>query len=151
VTRSRLDKAERLAAAATLPGEKAAAEAAAERLRAKTLPEPYTAPSIESEVLATLFNLGYRLVLESESRLNGRLHARYVESDDARHHLVEHLKATTALGKLGSDAAAWFGRLTAGRKIMEPERHPSGLRSTEAPHTPIQPLSAGMASHVRTR
>ncbi len=152
MTTGKLEKVEALAAAAGTPGEREAALAAAARIRAKTLPEPYSAPSVESEVLAVLCNLGYRLIPQAESRCHGRLNATYLESTDAVVGLVNHLQSVTALGKLNSpDAHAWFTRLIAGRRIQQPEQHPSGIRCTAAPYEPVQQMGSGMHTAARSR
>jgi hypothetical protein len=148
-------KVDALATRATLAGERDAAEAASARLRATELPAARCGPPVVlptdprlteregEEVLAALYGLGYALVNEQESRLFGRIRVSYVDSDDGIHHLTRHLKETTPLAKLDGDAAQWFSRLCAGRRIMLPERHPSGMASQEAPHTNVQPLGAG--------
>jgi hypothetical protein len=125
-----------LAAGGATLGERQAAEAAAARLSGKVV--PYTAPTLESEVLATLCNLGYRLIPDTERPRRG---ARFVESDDTMHRLVEYLRATLpSLDKL-PEPAAWFTRLLAGRRIQQPERHPSGHDSTEQAYTRVTALN----------
>ena len=164
MTRSRLDKAERLAAAATLPGERDAALAAAARIRANLAAEPAEqealapllppdlTPAEESEVRSHLASLGYELVPEAESRLNGRLHRRLLETDDQIHGLTRYLLSATPLRRLGSqEAAAFMRKLLAGKRVCEPLTHPSGLRTGEPAYVVIQPAGAGMASPIRSR
>jgi hypothetical protein len=140
----RLRKVEALRDGAATPGERQAAEAAAARISGKVA--VYREPDMAAEVLAVLANLGYRLVPNSESRPG----AKYVESDDTHHHLVTHLRAVTSMSEL-PEPADWFRRLTTGKRIMLPERHPSGLASQEQAFTNVTPLGAGTHTPPRGR
>jgi hypothetical protein len=137
-------KVEALAAGGSTQGERDAAAAASARLSGKVA--LYTAPSLESEVLAVLANLGYRLIPDTERRPGGRC----IENDDGMHGLVEYLRAHTTMSKL-PDAADWFRRLLAGRLVEEPSRHPSGHDSTERAFTRVTALNPSAAIPPRSK
>jgi hypothetical protein len=144
-TRIQALRAKTVANGCSEPEARSAAEKVSELLAGATPPALRREPDMASEVLAVLTNLGYRMV-NAEERHPRRY---FVESDDAMHHMVNHLRAVTQMGTL-PDAADWFRRLCAGRKIMLPERHPSGLKSQEAPHQSVQPLGAGTHTPARS-
>jgi hypothetical protein len=99
-------------------------------------------------VLSHLAALGYQLVPDAESRLHGRLTAKFVDTDEELHGLLRHLQSVSPLGKLnGVETADFWRRLTAGYRIRKPERHPSGLASTEEAHTPVKPMGAGFVKY----
>ncbi len=66
---------------------------------------------------------------------------RFLESDDAWHKLIEYLRENTPLRVLNSiEASEVFRRLKQlGYRIAEPEKHPSGLETTEAATTMLVP------------
>jgi hypothetical protein len=99
-------------------------------------------------VLSHLTSLGYELVPEAESRLGDRLKARFVENDADLHGLLTHLRSATPLRKLNSiESSDFWRRLTAGYRVQKPERHPSGLDTTEEAYTPVAPMGAGFVKY----
>lgn len=99
-------------------------------------------------VFEQLFSVGYRIV---KPALGSKL--KLVESDEEQHSIIRWLQDTTPLGALASpEAAHVFGWLTGtGWRIQKPDRHPSGLATTEAAHTVVKRLGAGSAYHVIDR
>jgi hypothetical protein len=144
--RDRLRKVEALRKGGATQGERDAAASAAARL-SDTRTTGLAKATMESEVLAHLANLGYRLACNTERPPPG---ARCVESDDGFHRLVEHLRAVTSMANL-PEPSDWFRRLVGSRHIVEPALHPSGHRTSEAPHTRVTALSAGTHTPGRKR
>jgi hypothetical protein len=155
-------KVDALAARASLAGERQAAEAASARLRGAVGPldpldepapiDPHLNAEEEAEVIRHLQSLGYELVPTESSRLHGRLNRKLIETDEQANGVKTYLQDATVMRRLGSGEAADFWRkITSGKRIMMPERHPSGHRSTEMAHTTVSALSAGVASQIRSR
>jgi hypothetical protein len=131
---------------------RSAAAKVAELLGAQVTLPPELPRDEAAEVLSHLYKLGYELIPEAESRLGGRLHRRFIENDDGLNCLKNHLIANTPMRRLGSQAAAEFWRkLLAGRRVMEPEQHPSGHRTSEAAHTKVHGSGQGMHTSARSR
>jgi hypothetical protein len=70
---------------------------------------------------------------------SGRKTIRYLESDSDWSSLISHLRDKTPLGQLNSiDAHHVFRHLRQlGYSLREPDRHPSGLSTTEAATTQV--------------
>jgi hypothetical protein len=95
------------------------------------------------EVLSHLASLGYELIPDAESRLHGRLRAKFIDTDDELNSLVRYLQSCTPLRKLNSvETADFWRKLTAGYRILKPEHHPSGMRTSEQAHTPVKAMGA---------
>jgi hypothetical protein len=100
-------------------------------------------PDAARMVFATLFEKGYTLVPEGTK-------GRFPESDDEWHTLRRWLRDASPLGSLSSvEAKATFDALSGmGLKVREPDKHPSGIRTTEKAFTDVKRIGAG--SHKRT-
>jgi hypothetical protein len=103
-------------------------------------------------VLSHLDALGYQIPLAADFAQADTATHRPVESDAALHDLITHLRSVTAMQKLNSIEAYEFWRLiSAGRRLMEPIRHPSGLATTEPAFVTVKPLGAGVHTPGKTR
>jgi hypothetical protein len=95
-----------------------------------------TTPSAAKAVFLTLLSKGYTLVRPKPGDKY-----KLVESDEEKHHIVRWLQDCSPLGALSyPEAAAVFNAL--GYRIRKPDRHPSGLATTEQAHTDVKPLGA---------
>jgi hypothetical protein len=121
------------------------------------VPEPVTlppnlTPAEEAQVLQHLVSLGYELVPNTESRLGGRLHRRFLESDDSINGLKTYLLSRAPMKRLGStEAGDFMQKLLAGKRICEPEIHPCGFKVSDPAYVVVRPLGAGTHTPTRNR
>jgi hypothetical protein len=127
----------------------AAAKVAELQAATREIRDPNLTPDEVAEILEHLDALGYSFVSVNEKRSPG---SRYLESDSSLHGLFTHLLAKTPMRRLGSQEAGYFWhRLIDGYHVAEPERHPSGLQTSEAAHTTVRPLGAGQHTPGRRK
>ena len=96
-------------------------------------------PDAARMVFLTLLSKGYDIVPPGSK-------GKFLEADIEKHEVLRWLQENSPLGALSyPEAHSVFNALNGmNLRIREPDRHPSGLRTTEKPFVDVKPLGGGV-------